>query len=111
MRPMSVTVGSATASTPIPLDHYISPFNLGLGVSLSPGADLTYTVQHTFDDVWDPNFNAATAKWFNHATMNAKTTSFDGNYAYPIMAVRLLVTVYTSGTATLTIIQAGMPNS
>lgn len=111
MRPTSVTVSSAAASNPIPLDHYISPFNLGLGVSLSVGADLNYTVQHTFDDVWAPDFNPATAKWFNHATMASKTTSFDGNYAYPVMAVRVVVNTHTSGSATLTVIQAGIPNA
>lgn len=111
MRPISVTVSSQTVSKPIPLDYYISPFNLGLGVSLSAGADLTYTVQHTFDDVWAPGFNPATAKWFNHATMVNKTTSFDGNYAYPVMAVRLSVSAYISGSATLIVIQAGIPNT
>lgn len=111
MRPIRVTVGSVAASNTVPLEQYISPFNLGLGVSLSVGADLTYTVQHTFDDVFARNFNPATANWFSHATMVNKTTSFDGNYAYPITAIRLNVTAYVSGSATLTIVQAGMPNS
>jgi hypothetical protein len=111
MRPIRVTVGSQTASSVIPLDQYISPFNLGLGASLSVGADLTYTVQHTFDDVWSASFSPSTANWFSHATMVNKTTSFDGNYAYPVTAIRLNVTAYTSGSVTLTVVQAGMPNS
>lgn len=111
MRPIQVTVGSATASNVIPLDQYISPFNIGLGVTLSAGAVLTYTVQHTFDDVWSPSFDPGTATWFSHATMVNKQTSFDGNYAYPVTGIRLNVTSWTSGTATLTAVQAGMPNS
>lgn len=111
MRPIRVTVSSAAASNVIPLDQYISPFNLGLGVSLSAGASLTYTVQHTFDDVFSPTFDPATANWFSHATMVNKTTSFDGNYAYPVTAIRLNVTVYTSGSATMTVVQAGIPNA
>lgn len=111
MRPITVQVSSQAASDPIPLDNYISPFNLGLGVSLSAGASLTYSVQHTFDNIWDKNFNPATATWFSHATMVNKNSSFDGNYAYPVSAIRLNVTAYTSGTAKLTVIQAGMPNS
>lgn len=111
MRPIRVTVSSATVSNVIPLDQYISPFNLGLGVSLSAGASLTYTVQHTFDDVFSPTFDPATANWFSHATMVNKTTSFDGNYAYPVTAIRLNVTVYTSGSATMTVVQAGIPNA
>lgn len=111
MRPIRVTVSTQTASKTLPMDQYISPFNLGLGVVLSVGADLTYTVEHTFDDVWAANFNPATAKWFSHATMVNKTTSFDGNYAYPVTAIRLNVTAHTSGTATLTVVQAGIANS
>lgn len=111
MRPIRVTVSSATTSNVIPLDQYISPFNIGLGISLSAGASLTYTVQHTLDDVYSPTFDPATARWFSHATLVDKTTSFDGNYAFPITAVRLNVTVYTSGSATMTVIQAGIPNA
>lgn len=111
MRPIRVTVGSATTSNVLPMDQYISPFNLGLGVTLSAGASLTYTVQHTFDDIWSPNFDPSTASWFSHATMVNKNTSFDGNYAYPVTAIRLNVTVWSSGTATLTVVQAGVANS
>jgi len=111
VRPIRVTVSSAAASNVIPLDQYISPFNIGLGVSLSAGASLTYTVQHTFDDVFSSTFDPATANWFSHATMVSKTTSFDGNYAYPVTAIRLNVTVYTSGSATMTVVQAGIPNA
>ena len=110
MRPIRVTVGAVAVSPAIPLDQYISPFNIGLGVSLSAGASLTYTVQHTFDDVYSPTFDPATANWFSNDTLVNKTTSFTGNYAYPVTAIRLNVTVWTSGTATLTAVQAGVAN-
>jgi hypothetical protein len=42
--------------------------------------------------------------------MVSKTTSFDGNYAYPVTAIRLNVTVWVSGTATMTAVQAGIAN-
>ena len=108
MRPIRVSVGSATVSQVIPLDQYISPFNVGLGVALSAGASLTYKVQHTFDDVFASSFSPATATWFDHATITGKTASSDGNYAFPVTAVRLNVTPWTSGTATLQILQAGI---
>ena len=111
MRPIRVTVSSATVSNVIPLDQYISPFNVGIAVNLSAGAALQYTVQYTLDDVFSPTFDPATANWFSHATMVNKTTSFDGNYAYPVTAIRLNVTVYTSGSATMTVVQAGIPNA
>lgn len=108
MRPIRVTVSSATTSAVIPMDTYRDPFNVGIGVSLSAGATLTYTVQHTFDDVFADSFNPATATWYAHSTLAAKTTSSDGNYAFPITAMRLNVTAFTNGSATMTIIQAGL---
>lgn len=107
-RPVRVTVGSATTSNVIPLDNYRTPFNVGIGCALSAGASLTYKVQYTYDDVQDPAFNAATATWFDHATLAAKTTSSDGNIVVPVTALRLNVTLWTSGTVTMTVIQAGM---
>lgn len=108
MRPIRVSVGSATTSQVIPLDQYISPFNVSIGVALSAGANLTYKVQHTFDDVFSPTFNPATATWYDHATLAAKIASSDGNYAFPVSAIRLNVTPYTSGTATMNVLQAGI---
>jgi hypothetical protein len=102
-----VTVGSQTTSVPIVLSTRADPFNVGLGVKLSAGATLTYTVEHTFDDVQDPAFSPATAVWYSNATVVSQTTNKDGNYAFPVTAIRLNVTAWTSGTATLTAIQAG----
>jgi len=108
-RPIRVTVGSATTSGVIPLDNYRTPFNVGIGCALSAGASLTYKVEYTYDDVQSATFNPATATWFDHATLAAKTTSADGNIVVPVSALRLNVTAYTSGTVTMTVIQAGMP--
>ena len=109
MRPVRLTVGGLNVSAPIPMDPYQNVFNASLAVVLSAGASLTYTVQYTFDDIAAPNFNPATATWFSHATLVTKTASSDGNFLFPVTAVRLNVGVYVSGTATLTVIQVGMP--
>jgi hypothetical protein len=109
MRPIRVTVGAVASSAPIPLDHYRGPFNVGIGVVLSSGANLTYTVEHTFDDVWAPGFDPATAAWFANTNLTAQTTSRDGNYAFPITAIRLRVSARSAGSATMTVIQAGVP--
>ena len=106
-RPVRVTVSGATVSNPIPLNNYADPFNVGFGVKLSSGASLTYTVEHTFDDVFSPSFSPSTAVWYSNSTVVTQTTNKDGNYAFPVTAIRLNVTVWTSGTATLTSIQAG----
>lgn len=109
MRPVTLTVTGVDVSAPIILDHYISPFNSGFGVVISGSP--TYSVEHTFADVFANDFNPATATWFVHPTINGMTTNADGNYAFPVMAVRLNVTAVNAGTdtATITLIQAGKP--
>ena len=79
----------------------ISPFNVGFGVEVTGTVD--YTVQHTFDEPFGESFT-----WFSHPTIAAKTDNQDGNYAFPVLQVRLTVNS-GGGTATLTLIQAG-PN-
>lgn len=108
MRPIRVTVSSQAASKVIPLDQYISPFNVGFAVNLSAGATLTYTVQHTFDNVFAEGFDPAAAVWYNHASLFDKTASADSNYAFPVSAIRLNVTAYTGGDATINVLQAGI---
>jgi hypothetical protein len=79
-----------------------SPFNVGLGAVA--GAGMTYSIQHTFDDVFNP---AVTPTWFNHPTLANQIANADGNYAFPVRAIRLAVTA-GSNAVTLTAIQAGV---
>lgn len=109
MRPIVQTVSSQTVSPPVVMDTYQDPFNVSIAAVLSSGASLTYTVQHTFDDPLANGFDPATATWFNHASLASKTTSSDGNYAFPVRAIRISVGVYSSGSVTFTVQQAGMP--
>jgi len=106
-KPVRVTVSSATSSAVIPLSLNADPFSVGIGCDVSAGASLTYTVQHTFDDVFSPTFNPATATWFSNSVIVSQTADRDGNYAFPVTAVRLTVTAWTSGSVTMTVIQAG----
>lgn len=94
MRPITQGVTGAGNSNGIPLDHYISPFNVGFGVVVS--GTVTYSVQHTFDGT----------NWFDHPTVVSQTTNQDGNYAFPVLQIRL-AGLSGSGTAVLTVIQAG----
>lgn len=102
MRPTSVTVSSQAASATIPVNWRQKPFSIGLGCVVSGGGTLTYKVQHTFDDIQD---STVTPTWFDHETITGKTASDDGNYAFPVRAVRLNVTAYTNGSVTMTVIQ------
>lgn len=104
MRPVKVTVSSQAVSATIPLDWRENDFKVALAVVLSGGAVLTYSVQHTLDDIQD---SSVTPTWLDNDGLNAKTTTDDGNIAFPVKACRLNVTAFTSGTATLTVIQAG----
>lgn len=106
-RPVRVTLGAVAVSAPIPLNNYSTPFSVGVGCDISPGGSLTYTVEHTFDDVFAAGFTPAGATWFPNAGLTAQTTDKDGNYSAPVTAVRLNVTAWTSGTITMTVIQAG----
>lgn len=104
---------ATTASPWIPLNQYAQPFNVGFGVITNPGTGhLTYTVQHTFDNVFDPSVSA---RAFDHSVVSGKSataasTQIDGNYAFPVAAIRLQI-VSGSGTspsATLLVRQAGL---
>jgi len=101
MRPQVITQSSAGTTAWIPLDYKQAPFNVGLAVTLG-GGTMTYSVEHTLDDIYDTTI---TPTAFTHSSIAAQTAQLDGNYAFPIRAVRLNVTAWTSGTATLTILQ------
>lgn len=111
MRPVRVQLSNAVGVTPpIPLDINQSPFAVSIAVSLSAGASLTYTVEHTYDDIYAQGFDPSTAVWFSQTSLATKAVAAEGNYTYPVRAVRLsLVSPSSSGTATMTVIQAGMP--
>lgn len=105
MRRIVLTQTGAGGSAVSPMNLNTSPFNVGFGVIVSGTVD--YTVQHTFDDVFSPTFNAGTATWFPHPTIAAQAANADGNYAFPVTGIRLLVNS-GGGTATLVLLQAGI---
>ena len=103
MRPQVVSKTGTGETAVVVVDHYRAPFNVGFAVVVS--GTVTYTVQHTFDDVLD---SSVTPTWFSHEELAGQTASADGNYAFPVRAIRLSNTA-GSGTTTLTAIQAGSP--
>lgn len=100
MRPQSVTLSSVTTSVTIPLDRSANPFSVGLVIEVT-GTN-TSKVQYTFDNVWD---STVTPVWKDHTTLTGITTTTDGNIAFNCTAVRLNMTAFTSGSATLVVIQ------
>lgn len=101
-RPTAATVASGSSKI-IPINWRANTF--GVGFSVVPTGGANYYLEHTFDDIYD---SAVTPVWHTHSstlgtsTVPATTTE-DGNYAYPIRAVRLTVT--TAGSATINLIQ------
>ena len=105
MRQQQVSLSVATASAWFPMDPHISPFNIGFGVDKTGTGDITYTVQHTFNNV----IAGSAAIAFDHPYVSGATTNRDGNYAFPVAAVRLNVTAVSgAATATMTFYQAGI---
>lgn len=105
MRRIVLSKTGTGATAPAPMDTYCNPFNVGMGVVVS--GTVTYSVQHTFDDVFAAAFDASTATWYDHPSLDDLAANADGNYAFPVTAIRLNVTAGT-GTATLTLVQAGL---
>jgi hypothetical protein len=101
MRQQIATKTGTGSSNVIATDTYINPFNVGFGVVVT--GTVNYTVQHTFDN---PQ-TTASPTWFSHPTVAAATASQDGNYAFPVAAIKVLVNS-GAGTATMTLIQAGI---
>ena len=100
MKVQTVSKTGVGSSSSLVMNTNISPFNVGFGVIVSGTVD--YTVQHTFDD---PASGFST--WFSHPTISGETTNQDGNYAFPVTGIKLLVNS-GDGSATLNLIQAGI---
>lgn len=96
MRPVTLSQTAAGSSNGYVADSYISPFNVGFGVVVT--GTVNYTVEHTFDGT----------TWFPHPTIASKGINQDGNYAFPVLQIRVTVNS-GGGTAAMTLIQAG-PN-
>lgn len=107
------TVAATGASAWIPLNQYSQPFNVGFGVTVvAPAASAAVTtdfsVQHTFVDVL-AGASAGAGEIFDHSDVSGRSGSTDGNYAFPVAAVRVNVSALASGGAVvLRVRQAGL---
>lgn len=100
-RSTTVTVGAQAKSAWIPLNRY-NPRKL-FAVHLAAASNLTYSVEFTADDVQANGFVPADANVFTHADLSSKTANAFLAGPYLFSAVRLNVTAYTAGNATLTV--------
>ena len=69
--------------------------NMETSLSVTITGTISVTVQHTFDLIHGEV--TTTPIWRPHATLAAQTSSADGNYAFPVVATRLLLVSVTNG--------------
>lgn len=100
----TAVVTSQTTSTWLLVDPTINPFNVTVSVVLTSSPNLTYQVEYTAE----ANPGSATALVL--PDMVGMTASDTRLIIASITAVRLNVTSYTAGTATLIVRQSGVPN-
>jgi len=100
MKLQTVSKTGIGSSAALVMNTNVTPFNVGFGVIVTGTVD--YTVQHTFDD---PAVGFTT--WFSHPTVAGESTNQDGNYAFPVTGIKLLVNS-GDGTAILKLVQAGI---
>lgn len=107
MTPQVISLSAAGSTAWIPVDYKQNPFNISLAVVLSNTPSLTCKVEYTLDDVFNTSI---TPTVFTVPGLSAATINSTGSIITPVKAIRLTISSWTSGTATLTAIQ-GMVDS
>jgi hypothetical protein len=92
---------SGGVTTTIVTNRLSRDFQLAIAVVV-PSGTLTYTVQHTLDDVQDHTIEPV---WLDNSGLTGKTATDDGNVAFPITGLRNKLTAFTSGSAIMTALQ------
>ena len=110
MRPQTRELSAVAISDPILVDYQQQDFKLALQLDFQ-GGTATASVQTTMDDPYadyatDFNTNAT---WFDVTDLAAVSANAQGNVFFPIRAVRLNVTAFTSGPVKLTALQSNAP--
>jgi hypothetical protein len=101
----AITIGFAAqgATGWIPLDRHSSPV-IGIGIELSTSANLTFTMQSTYDDVQAVGFQEWDAYPIASAVVTG-TASAAHTITHVARAIRFVVSPWVGGTATFTVIE------
>lgn len=73
--------------------------------SVSSSSVITYTVANTGNLVDNGCAQVLVLRVFDHGTITAKSANFDGSIQFPVTAVRLNLTAWTSGKVTMVLNQ------
>jgi hypothetical protein len=106
--------GTGTSSIWFP-DWMQNPFNIGIQAVVAQTA--TFNVEHTLDNIevtqigpFSANANATTAAnatWVANPGITSATTTINGNYAFPVRAIRVnVLSSAATGIVTVTFIQS-----
>ena len=126
MRQIVVSTTTTGTSTAIPLDTYIVPFQVSIGITMDSGSDVN--VEHTYSNVlnssvtpvWYPTFSSTSEEGYllqedgfeilqeSGFAILTGNENFSHFIDFPVSAIRLN-TVVNAGTVTMTVLQAGMP--
>jgi hypothetical protein len=102
----NTSAGNAASgsSAVVPLDLYLTPFNVSLFLEITGTANAT--VQYTGDDI-NVTTSLDALTWTSHSDLTAKTASAIGTLISPVTAVRVLNNSGT-GTVVLRVVQSGI---
>ena len=102
--PTYQSVTATGTGTAIGLDWTQPVFNASFAYELKNSSTATFGVQFTLDDV----NGTITPTWYDDANVpTGSTTSYVGNYMFPVRAVRQITTAL-NGTAVFAVLQ-GIP--
>lgn len=100
MRPVHMVISTSGNSQPIPLDQYVNGY--ALGVAVTSGAVVNYTIQFCMDSPFAnySNSYAVSGTWLNSTdpVMVNQSASRSSNFAYPPAATRINVTKLSAAT-------------
>ena len=95
-------------------DTNMRPFAIGIGCVVN-STGVSYQIEHTFD--YNGNLSSdftgwksSLATWFPNTGITAQSSNSNGNYAFPVSAIRLNVisgSTLVGNSVTATLIQAG----
>lgn len=94
-------------SSPIPLDIYLTPFNVTLQATVSAGTPSDYSVEYTLDDIWAPGYVSETGNWVPITGMANVSADAIATIISPVTALRLALESDDDGMQ-LRIVQAGV---
>jgi len=102
MTPQVISLSAAGSTAWIPVDYIQNPFFINLALVFSNTPNLICKVEYTLDNIFDP---LVTPTAFAHTSLTGITSNTVGSITYPVRAIRLTITTWTSGTVTLTALQ------